>query len=332
MSIEEECFARTTPNFEKLVLYGFQKENDEYTYSKTLKNQHFQAEIKISLSGKITGTVFDLDMESEYTLFRVENNMGAFAGEIKEEYLEVLKDIKDHCFTKNLFLFPQSNRIATFIWNTYHIKPQFLWAKYPGYGVFKKDEKWFGIIMNLKNTKEKKEIEILNVKVEEKYVPTLLKQKGYMEAYHMNKKNWISILLNDTLKDDEIIPFIKESYKFTGKQNAWIIPANPKYYDIISEFKKTDTMYWHETKGMKEKDIVFIYVTKPYQCIMYQCEIIKTGFPHHETDHPMKPQMCLRLLKTYEKEKYTIAFLQKNGIKSIRSARTIPENLKREMK
>lgn len=31
----------------------------------------------------------------------------------------------------------------------------------------------------------------------------------------MNKKNWISIILDNTLSDDEIMSYIEESHRFT---------------------------------------------------------------------------------------------------------------------
>ena len=53
----------------------------------------------------------------------------------------------------------------------------------------------------------------MNVKVSKDEIGNLLKKDGIYPAYHMNKRNWISILLNDTLKDTEIMNRIEESYK-----------------------------------------------------------------------------------------------------------------------
>ena len=59
------------------------------------------------------------------------------------------------------------------------------------------------------------EVEIINVKLNEEKIKKLLKQKGFYQAYHMNKKNWISIILDNTLSDDEIMTYIEESHRFT---------------------------------------------------------------------------------------------------------------------
>ena len=56
------------------------------------------------------------------------------------------------------------------------------------------------------------DIEIINVKIKEIELNNLLKIKGIYKAYHMNKNNWISIILNDSLSDDFIFKLVKESY------------------------------------------------------------------------------------------------------------------------
>ena len=37
-------------------------------------------------------------------------------------------------------------------------------------------------------------------------------EKGFRPAYHMNKNHWISILLNDSVSDDQIFPLLELSY------------------------------------------------------------------------------------------------------------------------
>ncbi|WP_366445193.1 MmcQ/YjbR family DNA-binding protein [uncultured Selenomonas sp.] len=44
---------------------------------------------------------------------------------------------------------------------------------------------------------------------------------GCYPAYHINKRCWISIVLDDTMKDDDIWPLLAESHAFAekGKRN-----------------------------------------------------------------------------------------------------------------
>ena len=46
-----------------------------------------------------------------------------------------------------------------------------------------------------------------------------LNQKGIYPAYHMNKKHWISIFLDETFSDGEIMEYIKKSRMYTELTN-----------------------------------------------------------------------------------------------------------------
>ena len=73
-------------------------------------------------------------------------------------------------------------------------------------------DKWSKKIENKKGN-----IDILNVKLDEEKIKKLLCQKGFYKAYHMNKEKWITITLDETLSDKEIMEYVSESYKFTLK-------------------------------------------------------------------------------------------------------------------
>ena len=105
MNIEEKIFKRMKLNKEKLIPYGFIKEKEGYHYSKKFMKDTFRADIYIDLNGKVQGKVYDLDIEEEYTNFRVEDSIGEFVNTIKEEYIKILKDIAKHCFEKDYFIY-----------------------------------------------------------------------------------------------------------------------------------------------------------------------------------------------------------------------------------
>ena len=43
-------------------------------------------------------------------------------------------------------------------------------------------------------------------------IGSLLSTKGFLPAYHMNKNHWISIVLDNSVSDDQIIPLLELSY------------------------------------------------------------------------------------------------------------------------
>lgn len=221
MNIENEVFQRGNINFNKLIEYGFKKNKDNYIYEQTFLDNNFKAIIMIDTKGIVSGKVFDLQVNDEYTNIRTDMS-GEFVDKVREEYENILYDIKKKCFDDKYFINNQTNKITKYIKDKYNVLPEFLWEKYPYFGIFrnKKNNKWFALITNVDKSKIDKgngEIELLNIKLDRDKIKLLLEKNGFYEAYHMNKKSWISIILNDTLDDEEIFELIDESYEIIDK-------------------------------------------------------------------------------------------------------------------
>lgn len=145
----------------------------------------------------------------------------------------------------------------------------------------------------------------------------------------MNKDNWISIILDESISDEEIISYLNESHKFTEKTNEWLIPSNPKYFDIIGCFDDTDTILWKQSSNMSIGDIIYIYVGVPYSAILYKCEVLEVNIPYEYKDKnlSMSKVMKIKLLEKYDKERYNLNILKDFGIKSVRGPRYMPDDL-----
>ena len=328
MNIEEEIFKKGTFQEKELIKYGFKKENNKYILKKLFLNNSFITEIEI-FNNKITGKVIDLEVEEEYTNLRT-NSKGEFAGKVRDSYKEILLSIKENCFIENTFLNPQTNRVNNYIKEKYKDNPEFLWSKFPGYAIYrnKNNEKWYSIIMNISSDKLNKEIgevEIINIKLNEDKIMNLLKKEGFYKAYHMNKKDWISIILNDTLEDKEIFSLIDESYEIINENEEWIIPSNPKYYDIINCFNNTNEIIWKQSSNIHINDIIYLYVAAPYSKIMYKCRAVEINIPYSYKDSNIKINniMKLRLIEDVKEKNYSFEYLNNLGIKSIRGPRKI---------
>ncbi len=226
MKIENEIFKKVDIDISKLTKYGFKKKSEIYVFEKPFKDGDFKAIIKINAKGEISGKVFDIENNEEYFPLRVKCSQNAFVNAVKADYIKILEDIKKNCSNPKHFIFPQSNRIANLILKKYKSKIDYPWAKYNNYGVFRNPDnnKWFALVMNIDKSKIDKtktgEIEIVNVKLDENEIKNLIKQKGFYPAYHMNKKSWISVILDETLSDEAVMKYIDESRKFTeGKKS-----------------------------------------------------------------------------------------------------------------
>lgn len=220
MKLIDEIFKKYTLKEETLINYGFVFNNGIYSYNKLIYNNDFELKLTI-INKEINGKLIDKDFNLEYEQINIETS-GSFISALKEECKKVLIDIRNNCYYKEYFIYPQSNRISNLIKSKYDVSPEFLWDTEPGFGVFRNPNtnKWFGIIMNIKKNKitgnDIKEIEILNLMLHNK-TQQYLNNDGIYFAYHMNKKNWISIILDDSLCDDEILNLIDISYTNSDK-------------------------------------------------------------------------------------------------------------------
>lgn len=56
-----------------------------------------------------------------------------------------------------------------------------------------------------------KRVAIINVKLDDE-VEEYLKYEGIYKAYHMNKKKWVSIMLDERVSDDLLLKLVDKSY------------------------------------------------------------------------------------------------------------------------
>ncbi len=338
MNIENDIFKKSKIIFDKLISYGFIKESAYYIYSKNILNDTFRVDIKVDQDGIVQGSIYDLSFECEYTNYRNPNQVGEFVSRVREEFTSILLDIQNKCTSTSNFIYDQTNRIANLITDKYGDNPEFMWEKFPNFGVFKNqnNDKWYAAIMNIDKSKlddETGEVEIINVNLAESKIKELLNKKGFYKAYHMNKNNWITIILDNTIPDEEIMEYITESHKFTEISDEWLIPSNPKYFDVIGHFEKFDTVEWKQPNNAKIGDTVYIYLGVPYRAIMYKCEVLEVNIPCNYKDEnlTMNTVMKLKLITKYNEDEYNIDKLIKYGITTVRGPRHMPEDLSKDM-
>lgn len=216
--ILDEVFKKAKVIYETLIPYGFIKEEDCYIYTKNIMNDSFLVKLKIDLDGNVSSIVYDNDTNLEYLCIENKTLNGEFVSRVRDEYKKLLLDIKKNCFLDRLFIYEQTNRIVNYIYEKYNNNPLFLWKDDDSTAVFrlKENSKWYGIIMYVEESKVKGKgslkKEIINVKIDKERLDSLLKIDGIYKAYHMNKKSWISIILDNTLEDSYVKKLIDESH------------------------------------------------------------------------------------------------------------------------
>ena len=217
MSIESETFSNYSIKQDRLLDYGFQPDGDRLSFKKLLPEDNF--EIVIEYDGTLHGKINDLAVGGEYTNYRIEGATGYSAG-IRQKFIDLLLDIRENCCRNQYFKGEQARRICEFIYETYDRTPEFLWPNIPSYAAFrlKGTKKWYAIMGSVPRYKldpaseDHRDVEVINVKVDSGQIKEILSQPGHYPAFHMNKKCWVSIILDETLTDAEIAKRIADSF------------------------------------------------------------------------------------------------------------------------
>lgn len=250
----------------------------------------------------------------------------------------------------------QREEILQYVDKEYGTRPEHLFRTYTSYTVLRhqgagdgKKNKWYGIIMDVNfetlGIHENGYVDILDVKCDKEKVEFLKMANGYFPAYHMNKASWITVLLDGTVPTESIFKLLDESFSLTAggreKKKAkitgpkdYLVPANPKYYDLITAFKENDIIDWKQSNDVHVGDMIYMYVAAPYSQIMYKCEAVEVDIPYNyeSKELTVKKVMKIKKLCQYEDGFMTFARMKDEyGIFAVRGPRGIPDSLKEEL-
>ncbi|MBQ2313248.1 MAG: MmcQ/YjbR family DNA-binding protein, partial [Elusimicrobiaceae bacterium] len=109
-------------------------------------------------------------------------------------------------------------KVLDYALKKYGDKEEYLWPKFPRNAVCRRkdNQKWYFAILSVNGTKlglKDEIIEVINLRAPKDEVPELLKLKHIYPAYHMNKKSWITIVLDGSCTLEEIFARIDKSYE-----------------------------------------------------------------------------------------------------------------------
>ena len=351
MDIEREIFASYRPINDKLIAYGFDCFKDIYTYSKDFNNDEFKALITIDEHGVLSGKVIEKAFNEEYTQIHNDSYKGGFIASIREDYQDILFDIRNKCFKKEIFVSNQANRLTKLIEEKYHELSDFPFSDphIVNYGVFRYhgNQKWYGLIMNVSKSvfghyNKEDYVDVINVRIDEEKREEILKNKNIYPSYHMNKQKWVSIILDDTYSDDKVMEYIDYSRNFmigktTRKNNErlyFIQPCNPKFYDLEAAFiKDSGVTDWKQSRKVNIGDICYMYVANPIGAIKYKCEVVETDIPfeYKSKEVSMSKLMKIKLLQKVDNNDINFKYLKTLGISLIRGPVSIDEKVAKEI-
>lgn len=222
--MQTDLFNSQKPIPQKLIYFGFAKtENGDYVYHTNIVNNQFLLFVTVKADGKVYTKLMDSDTNDEYVLHTNPTVTGSFVGSVRLEYDNVLSKICKKCFELDVFKSAQAKDVIAFVKETYGCELEFLWPKFSMNAVFRRSDtkKWYAALLTVGKDKlglnTTEPVEILDIRINRESLESLLKIKGMYPAYHMNKKSWITIILDGSVRTDEIFNMIKTSYALAKK-------------------------------------------------------------------------------------------------------------------
>ena len=216
-----EIFKAYQFNSKKAKEYGFVENQGVWTYSSTILQGDFLMMVTVE-DGDLSFRVYDQETRDLYPQVHMESMTGSFVASVREACLEILYQIRKACFEVQDFICPQTKRIMAQIQEKYGNQLEYLWEKSPDTAVLRHEgnKKWYAVLMKISWDKLEKGreglVEAVNLKHDQ--VADLLSKKGIYPAFHMNKRYWISVALDDTLSDEMVLELIETSWNLTIKK------------------------------------------------------------------------------------------------------------------
>lgn len=207
-------------NYEELLKYGFKKENEKYIYKTKIQDNQFEINIIISDEENYSKLI-DLEDKSEFILVDLEASNGQFVGQLRQEYDNIIEDIIIKCTGKEVFKSKQAKQVIKYIEEKYNDELEFLWEKFDDNAIWrnKQNNKWYALLVTISKRKlgiESDEIiEAIDLRYQKENIENILDNTKIFPGYHMNKKSWITIKLDESLSIEEIYSLIDNSYKLS---------------------------------------------------------------------------------------------------------------------
>lgn len=212
-----EIFDKNIFNSKLAIAYGFSKVGDYYILQSDIDMENFNVIIKIG-KDSFEANVIELPFNEEYILFNVLDSKGKFVSKIRKKVNELIEDIVNCCF-KSL---DYRKLLLDYVKEKYGTIPEEPWED-NNHATIKtsNSKKWYGIFMYLPyktlGLDKSGKIDVLNVKLNPDLIENLIDKRHFFPAYHMNKKYWITILLDSDTDLNLVKSLIDESFKLVEK-------------------------------------------------------------------------------------------------------------------
>lgn len=217
----EDLFKRKKCNTEKMSAYGFIIKDGKRIYETNIMDGAFRLSVFAAENGDVDTNLIEIENGEPYVLYKT-NASGTFVGEIRAAVETVLTDIANACYDPSVFKTNQAQMAIEYVRKEYGDELEFLWTKFPDNAIWRRkdNQKWYGAILTVNGRKIglniDKMVEIIDLRMKADDRNDILSREHYYPGWHMNKKSWYTIVLDDSVEDEEIKLRITESYELAG--------------------------------------------------------------------------------------------------------------------
>ena len=202
----------------RAIAYGFSRNESGFELKKELSDAGLYAVFAIA-GKRFEVNVFDSYTDEEYLPFNVADNITGFVTGIREQVETLVQEIKEKCLLKaNMKL-----RLMEYCTGQFGTKPEAPWEDSPEFFTFKtaRKNKWYAIFMTIPykslGLTARGTLDIVNIKLPPEKVRDLMDRVHFYPAYHMNKKHWITIILDKEVDELLVQRLLEESYSLVEK-------------------------------------------------------------------------------------------------------------------
>ncbi len=216
-------FQNRKANETRLLAYGFESIKQGYRCLQPILDGQFQMEIRVTGDNSVSVQVWDKETGEAYILIHTPGAVGAFVTSVAGACETELKRIAETCFDWEVFSSSQAKKIIEYVEQTYQDRLEFLWKKFPSNAVFRRQDnrKWYGAILTVAREKlglaGSGNLEVLDLRGDPADIQNWIQEKRYLPGYHMNKKHWFTICLDETVPMKEILERLDQSYLLARK-------------------------------------------------------------------------------------------------------------------
>ena len=151
--------------------------------------------------------------------FNATADNGGFVSTIRAYAQELADEVVQNCFAVS----DVKTLLLDYVKEAYGTEPEAPWGYLKEYHTLNtaRRHKWYGLFMLIPyrylGVDLDGKVHVLNVKAKPDDIPQIIDHVHYFPSYHMNKKYWISILLDSTADVEEIKSLLDKSYAIVEK-------------------------------------------------------------------------------------------------------------------